>query len=92
MTSLTQTVNACKIRTAVQLIPNPKVGNNTMKTLQINVPDEVMARLEKLATEQGGDNYVSVNTNEVNGRDGLFTDLLILGLDELQAGEAEFPD
>ncbi len=63
-----------------------------MKTLQINVPDDVMARLEKLVTEQGGDDYVSVNSNEVSGRDGLFTDLLVLGLDELQAGEAEFPD
>jgi len=63
-----------------------------MKTLQINVPDQLMERLDKLSSEQGGDNYVSVNTNEVNGKDGLFTDLLILGLDELDAGEAEFPD
>jgi hypothetical protein len=63
-----------------------------MKTLQINLPDEVMARLEKLANEQGGDSYVSVNSSEVNGRDALFTDLLILGLDELEAGEAAFPD
>ena len=63
-----------------------------MKALQINVPDEVMARLEKLATEQGGDNYVSVNSNEVSGRDALFTDLFVLGLDELEAGEADFPD
>jgi len=63
-----------------------------MKTLQINLPDEVMARLEKLANEQGGDTYVSVNSSEVSGRDALFTDLLILGLDELAAGEAEFPD
>jgi predicted transcriptional regulator len=63
-----------------------------MKTLQINVPDNVMQRLDKLAKDQGGDSYVSVNTSEVNGRDALFTDLLILGLDELAAGEAQFPD
>jgi hypothetical protein len=63
-----------------------------MKTLQINVPDNVMERLEKLSSEQGGDNYVSVNTNEVSGKDALFTDLLVLGLDELEAGEAQFPD
>lgn len=63
-----------------------------MKTLQINLPDAVIERFEKLATEQGGDNYVSVNTNEVSGQDALFTDLLVLGLDELEAGEAEFPD
>ena len=62
-----------------------------MKVLKINVPDDVMARLEKLATEQGN-GYVSVNSNEVSGRDALFTDLLILGLDELEAGEADFPD
>jgi predicted transcriptional regulator len=63
-----------------------------MKTLQINLPDEVMARLDKLANEQGGDSYVSVNSSDVNGRDALFADLLILGLDELEAGEAAFPD
>lgn len=63
-----------------------------MKTLQINLPNDVVERFEKLAKEQGGDHYVSVNTNEVNGYDALFTDLLILGLDELEAGEAEFPD
>ncbi|RKZ45670.1 MAG: hypothetical protein DRR16_10085 [Candidatus Parabeggiatoa sp. nov. 3] len=63
-----------------------------MKTLQINVPDQLMERLEKLASEQGGENYVSVNSNDVNGKDALFTDLLVLGLDELDAGEAEFPD
>jgi hypothetical protein len=63
-----------------------------MKMLQINIPDELMNRLEKLAVEQGGSNYVSVNTNEIKGKDALFTDLLILGLDELEAGEASFPD
>jgi hypothetical protein len=62
-----------------------------MKTLQINIPDDVMDRLEKLASKQG-DNYVSVNTNEVGGRDALFTDLLVLGLDELDVNEAEIPD
>jgi hypothetical protein len=63
-----------------------------MKTLQINLPDEVMERFEKLLAKQDGDNYVSVNTDEVSGKDALLTDLLILGLDELQAGEAEYPD
>ncbi len=63
-----------------------------MKTLQINLPDDVMERFEKLAREQGGTHYVSVNTNEVTGHDALLTDLLILGLDELEVGEAEFPD
>lgn len=63
-----------------------------MKPLQINLPDDVIQRFEKLYKEQGGDNYVSVNTNEVKGHDALFTDLLVLGLDELEVGEAEFPD
>lgn len=63
-----------------------------MKMLQINIPEELMNRLEKLAIEQGGANYVSVNTNEIKGKDALYTDLLILGLDELEAGEASFPD
>ncbi|MEN9848720.1 MAG: hypothetical protein RL368_1460 [Pseudomonadota bacterium] len=62
-----------------------------MKTLQINLPDVVVARFEKFALQQGSD-YVSVNSTEVSGQDALFTDLLILGLDELDAGEAEFPD
>jgi len=63
-----------------------------MKPLQINLPDDVIERFEKLYKEQGGDNYISVNTNEVKGHDALFTDLLVLGLDELEVGEAEFPD
>ena len=63
-----------------------------MKTLQINIPDTLMQRLEKLVTEQGDANYVSVNSNEVTGKDAMLTDLLILGLDELEVGEAEFPD
>lgn len=62
-----------------------------MKTLQINLPDAVIARFEKLALQQGS-SYVSVNSTEVSGKDALFTDLLILGLDELDAGESEFPD
>lgn len=62
-----------------------------MKTLQINLPDAVVARFERLAVEQG-EAYISVNTTEVSGKDALFTDLLILGLDELDVGEAEFPD
>ena len=63
-----------------------------MKTLQVNLPDEVMKRIETLAAEQGGPNYVSVNSNEVRGYDALLTDLLILGLDELDVGESQFPD
>lgn len=62
-----------------------------MKTLQINLPDAVATRFEKFALQQGS-NYVSVNSSEVSGQDALFTDLLILGLDALDAGEAEFPD
>jgi hypothetical protein len=63
-----------------------------MKKLEVSLPEDVVARFEKLFVEQGGSNYVSVNTNDVGGRDALFTDLLILGLDELAAGEAQFPD
>lgn len=63
-----------------------------MKILQVNLPDEVMQRIEKLATEQNGTEYISVNTNEVRGLDALVTDLLILGLDELEVGESQFPD
>lgn len=63
-----------------------------MKTLQLNIPDDVMVRIEKLAAEQGGPNYVSVSSNEVQGLDALLTDLLILGLDELEVGESQFPD
>lgn len=62
-----------------------------MKTLEINLPDNVVARIEKLAAEQG-DGYASVNSTEVTGRDALLTDLLVLGLDELAAGEDDFPD
>ena len=62
-----------------------------MKTLEINLPDDVAARFEKLATQQG-DDYVSVSASEVTGRDALLTDLLVLGLDELAAGEDDFPD
>lgn len=63
-----------------------------MKKLEVSLPDNVVARFEKLFSEQGGSGYVSVNSNDVSGRDALVTDLLILGLDELAAGEAEFPD
>jgi hypothetical protein len=62
-----------------------------MKTLEVHLPDEVVVRFEKLVASRGED-YVSVSTNEVKGRDALLTDLLILGLDELEAGESEFPD
>jgi hypothetical protein len=61
-----------------------------MKTLQFQVPDEIAQRLEELAAARA-DNYASVNT-ELSGRDALFTDLLLLGLDELAAAEEEFPD
>jgi len=63
-----------------------------MQTLNVKLPEEVMQRIEKLVAEQGGPHYVSVNTNEVGGFDALITDLLILGLDELEAGESQFPD
>ncbi len=61
-----------------------------MKTLQFEIPDEISQRLEDLAASSA-ENYVSVNT-ELTGRDALFTDLIVLGLDELDAGEDEFPD
>lgn len=63
-----------------------------MKKIEVSLPDSVVERFEKLFAEQGGSSYVSVNTNDVSGRDALFTDLLILGLDELAAGEDQFPD
>jgi hypothetical protein len=62
-----------------------------MKTLQINLPDDVVERFKKVAAKRG-EGYVSVNCDEVRGQDALFTDLIILGLDELEAGESEFPD
>lgn len=62
-----------------------------MKTITISVPDNVAQRLDKLVNALSED-YVSVNTSEVTGQDALLTDLLILGLDEIAAGEAEFPD
>ncbi|GEM_PF-799613 len=63
-----------------------------MKTLTVNIPNTVMERIEKLAAEQGGPNYISVNSDEVRGLDALLTDLLMLGLDELDVGESQFPD
>jgi len=62
-----------------------------MKSLQVNIPDNLMERFEKLVAAQGGDDYVSVNTDEVSGKDALFTDLIVLGLDELE-DETNFPD
>ncbi len=62
-----------------------------MKTIQVNVPDNVIERFEKFA-QQRGDDYESVNTDEVKGRDALFTDLLMFGLDELEVNESEIPD
>ena len=63
-----------------------------MKTLQINIPDALMERIDKLITDQGNNDYISVNSDEICGKDALLTDLLMLGLDELEVGEAEFPD
>lgn len=62
-----------------------------MKKIEIGLPDEALAQLEKLIAERGK-NYVSVNTDEISGRDALLTDVFILGLDGLLAGENEFPD
>lgn len=62
-----------------------------MKTVQFQIPDELHDRLEGFAAKQGSD-YASVNTPELSGRDALFCDLLMLGLDEIDAGEEEFPD
>jgi hypothetical protein len=71
---------------------NSDYGNlSGMKTVEIHVPDDIMVRLEHLLATQGTD-YVSVNTNEVVGREALLADLLVLGLDALDVGEAEFPD
>ncbi|MDM8545259.1 hypothetical protein [Candidatus Venteria ishoeyi] len=61
-----------------------------MQTLEIQVPDELAQRLETLVAEQGTD-YESLNS-DLKGRDALLGDLLLLGLDELIAGEDEFPD
>ncbi len=62
-----------------------------MKTLSITLPDDVIERFEKLAIQRGND-YVSVNTNEVSGRDALLADLLIFGLDELEVFDTDIPD
>lgn len=62
-----------------------------MKTLSITLPDDVVERFEKLAAQRG-EGYVSVNTNEVSGRDALFADLLMFGLDELEVSDSEIPD
>lgn len=62
-----------------------------MKTIQFQTSDEVAARLEKLLSAEG-EGYESVNTSEVHGRDALLTDLVLLGLDELDVQENEFPD
>ncbi len=62
-----------------------------MANIQFEVPDAIAARLDKLVAAQGGD-YESVNASDLKGRDALLSDLLVLGLDELSAGEDEFPD
>ena len=61
-----------------------------MQTIQLQIPDDIYQRLEKFISSQGSD-YASVNT-DLTGRDALLTDLLVLGLDEIDAGEEEFPD
>jgi len=63
-----------------------------MQKLEANLPDSVYSRLQTLFTEQGGDDYVSVNTDEVKGHDALLTDLLMLGLEQLMDTEAQYPD
>lgn len=62
-----------------------------MKTIEFQIPDDLQARLDKLAAQRG-DDYESVISAELKGRDALFTDLLSLGLDEISAGEEDFPD
>jgi hypothetical protein len=62
-----------------------------MKTIEFQIPDDLYTRLEKFIAIQGAD-YASVNTAEVTGRDALLTDLMVLGLDEIAAGESDFPD
>ncbi len=63
-----------------------------MQKLEVNLPDSVYNRLQKLFTDQGGDDYASVNTDEVKGYDALLTDLLTLGLEQLIDTEAQYPD
>jgi hypothetical protein len=63
-----------------------------MQKLEANLPDSVHTRLQKLFAEQGGDDYASVNSDEVKGHDALLTDLLMLGLDQLIDTEAQYPD
>ena len=61
-----------------------------MKTIEIEVTEELAQRLDQLV-EQQGQGYESLNS-DLKGRDALLGDLLLLGLDELMAGEDEFPD
>lgn len=75
----------------VKLVRPAKTVYYAMKTLSITLPDDVIERFEKLVIQRG-DGYVSVNTNEVNGRDALFADLLMFGLDELEVSDSEIPD
>ncbi len=62
-----------------------------MANIQFEVPDAIAERLNTLVAQQGA-GYESVNAAGLQGRDALLTDLLILGLDELSAGENEYPD
>lgn len=62
-----------------------------MKTIEFQTSDEIAARLEKLLQAEAN-GYESVNTSEVKDRDALLSDLILLGLDELDVQENEFPD
>ncbi len=62
-----------------------------MANIQFEVSDAIVERIDKLVAAQGAD-YESVNAAGLKGRDALLSDLLVLGLDELSAGEDEFPD
>ncbi|WP_353572139.1 hypothetical protein [Candidatus Albibeggiatoa sp. nov. BB20] len=63
-----------------------------MQKLEANLPNIVHNRLQKLFTDQGGNDYISVNSDEVKGHDALLTDLLMLGLDQLIDTEEQYPD
>jgi predicted transcriptional regulator len=62
-----------------------------MKTIEIQVPDEIVKRLDNLIAAQG-QYYESVNAASLKGRDALLMDVFILGLDELDEGNESFPD
>ncbi|MEM7018487.1 MAG: hypothetical protein AAF512_14240 [Pseudomonadota bacterium] len=57
-----------------------------MKTFTFQAPDDIAERLEKLIASQG-DDYASVNTDDVKGSEALILDLVMMGLDELTDDE-----